>query len=267
MKRFLRILWRLTKAATLSAAFLAGAVGVALLALWLTVNRHFEESEVTVPAITGLSVEDAEERLALADLVLRIEARRPHETVPLGQVYFQEPLAETHTRRKRQVRAYVSSGPRRNVVPNLGSQSSRAAILNLGQLGLSAGEIVRVHSANAPGNAVLAQEPPADARVADDARVDLLVSRGPRRPAYVMPDLRGHSLAEVELVFAGSGLRLAEVTETVLAGVEGGHVASQRPSAGSRVSAETAISLVVARRVEVAPSRFDAGPFRRFDSR
>ncbi len=267
MKRFLRILWRLTKTAAFSAVFLAGAVGVALLALWLTVNRHFEESEVAVPAITGFTIEEAESRLASSDLVLRVEARRPHETVAAGQIYFQEPLAASHTRRKRQVRAYVSSGPRRNEVPDLRAQSGRAAILNLGQVGLSAGEIVRVHSSGTQGNAVLAQEPAAGARVADDARVDLLVSRGPRRTAYVMPDLRGRSLAEVEMVFSGSGLRLAEVTESVVSNVEGGHVASQRPPAGSRVSAETAISLVVARRVEVAPSRFDQGRRHRFDSR
>ena len=267
MKRLFKFLWALTKAGVVSALFLGGAVGVALLALWLTVNRHFEEAEVIVPEITGLELDEAEERLAASDLELRVEARRPHETVEAGRVYYQEPRSETLTRRKRQVRAWISTGPRRFSVPDLRAQSGRAAILNLGQEGLSSGEIARVHTERAPGNAVLAQDPPAGSSVPDDARVSLLVSRGPIRTAWVMPDVRGHTLSEVELAFSGTGLRLAEVRESVVSGVAGGTIASQDPPAGSRVTTETAISLVIARAVEVAPSGFDRGRSPRFSTR
>jgi serine/threonine-protein kinase len=259
MKRLLRTLWRLTRAAMLSVAFVAGAIAVALLALWLTVNRHFEENEVRVPEVTGLTLDEARDRLEAVDLVLRVEARRPHEGVEAGRIYYQEPRPAARTRRKRQVRAYLSTGPRRTEVPDLRRQSGRAALLNLGRAGLEPGEVLRVHAGDSEGNAVIAQEPSPGARVPDDARVDVLVSRGPWRPAYVMPDLRGRSLDEVELALSGSGLRLAEVNEAVVSGVEGGRVASQTPQAGSRVTAETAISLTVARRVEVAPSGFETG--------
>jgi hypothetical protein len=84
--------------------------------------------EVAVPELQGRSVNEASALLAEADLNLHVEeGRRIDPKVPVGHILTQEPQAGVSTRRDRNVRVWVSAGPRSTVVPALVGESERAA--------------------------------------------------------------------------------------------------------------------------------------------
>ncbi|MEM7248439.1 MAG: PASTA domain-containing protein [Acidobacteriota bacterium] len=230
----------------------AGAVAVAAYSVYSTVGEVFQAAEVVVPDLIDLDLDSATRKLAREDLVLRIEARRPHEVVEAGHVFFQEPAPGARTRKHRHVGVVLSVGPQRLEVPELVGSSSRHAVLDLGRKGLAPGEVMQVHSSRVRGNEVIAQEPSFGLRVEDGARVDLLVSKGARPLAFVMPDLSGRTVLEVEAAFAAAGLPITEIEERHLPGMSGGRVFQQEPPVGSRVTGDTAVRLVISSRVETA---------------
>jgi len=229
---------------------LAGAVGVAVLSGLWTVDRSFQESEVVVPDVVGLDVDEASRALSEANLELRVEARRPHDTVEEGHVFYQEPLAGQSSRRGRQVAVVLSAGPGRIPVPDLAGQSPRAAVLALRQRGLEIGDVIRVHEARAKAGDIFAQDPPAGTPVRENAKVHVLASLGPWPRTYVMPDLRGRPLSRVEVLLAAVGIRVADVRQQVTPGQPEGLVQAQLPPPGTPVSTDAAVSLVVSRAVE-----------------
>ena len=225
--------------------FVAGAVLACALTIWLTVDKHFRESEVVVPDVRGVSIDDATARLKSAGLTLSIDARRPHESLEAGLVSYQDPIPGAATRRGREVRVTVSTGRVSVTIPDLVGRSRREAALALRNDQLVLRDAVQVH-ARSPPDTVLAQAPRVGEALDENGDVDLLVSLGSDKVAYVMPDLRGHRAIDVERVLAEAGLRLGDVRREPAPGQAEGTVRSQLPPPGSRVYRDTAVMVVVA---------------------
>lgn len=233
----------------LAAAGLVFGIGA-----WLSVERDFRSAEVDVPDLAGLTVEEATVASAKAGLALSVTARRPHDVTPPGLVFFQDPLAGSKSRRSRQVKVVVSTGSSRSLVPDLTGLSPRKAVVVLGEAKLRLGEQVQVHSDRQEANTILAQDPPADTEPRGTDVVDIVVSLGPRGRAWVMPDLRGLTRQRVESFLASFGVRVGEVREQAVPNLAAGIIHGQFPPPGSRLTAETAVSLVVSRPLESGAS-------------
>jgi len=221
---------------------------IAAWALMRTVDREFRHSEVTVPDVRGLSEDDATERLRASDLNLLVDSRRPVEGMEAGHVAWQEPAPGASTRRQRVVKVVLSMGAQVAEVPDVVGRSRREAQLSLRALKAVVGQVVTISAPQAP-DVVLAQAPMAGEPLEEGQRVDLLVSAGMPRPAFVMPDLRGRPAREVEGLLESVGLRIASKREEFAPGPPG-LVRSQSPQAGSRVMRDTGISIVVSREAE-----------------
>jgi beta-lactam-binding protein with PASTA domain len=76
--------------------------------------------------------------------------------------------------------------------------------------------------------------------------VNLLVSLGPREPAYVMPDLIGLSLGEVQRQLAGTGTRVGKITFAPSPKAPRGSVIAQTPGRGARMLAGATVELELA---------------------
>lgn len=201
--------------------------------------------EVSVPDLTGRSVEEATAVLADAGLSVRVEPlSRIHQTIPAGHISVQDPAAGLTTRSRRNVKVWLSSGPSAGAVPTLIGQSERGARARLEEDALGLRAVAEIRSSRYPSDAVVAQEPPP---LGSASTVGVLINRGERGATYVMPDLISVHGASAAEVLRGRGFRVTVVGDHPYPGVEPGIVLRQFPRPGFQIAHGEAISLEVSR--------------------
>ena len=138
-------------------------------------------------------------------------------------------------------------------MPEVRGQRLRTARLALERQGLRPGHVTRTIEPRVAEDVVMAQDPapavdPAQPRPPSwrsDGAVDLLVSRGPEPPRFIMPDLTGRRAAEVNDFARRARLRVGPVRREAGSGREHGVVLRQTPPAGEPVGRNDIISLVL----------------------
>lgn len=244
---------RVTRERLKTLAALAGGVAFGFVLVVLVINAvigflvgHGEAIEV--PDLAGLGLRDAQARLAPLGLGLTVKSERPSSLFPAGCVASQNPKPTARVKPGRRIEVIVSTGIDAVAVPSVGGVTLREAGFRLLEEGLEAGDTVRIPSEDAPAERVLATSPGAGTRVARGERVALLVSQGPPRAAFLMPDLTGLQLDDVAALLRDAGFAVGEVRMEKDRRVRKGTVVVQRPGPGSRVLEGDAVDLVVAGR-------------------
>jgi serine/threonine-protein kinase len=190
-------------------AFLA----TVLLFNFLIMPRYVRHgSEVEVPDLRNRTLQDAGLRLAPLQLAIRDTIERESSDVPAGRIVDQEPRPGTHIKPERSVLLVVSRGLGEQRVPAVKGQALRYARLTLNQEGYELGDVLRVPSAMTARGFVVASDPPQGDVLEHGARVSLLVSDGPERKRWIMPDLEGEELQLTadKLRFAGFPVVIGE---------------------------------------------------------
>lgn len=234
----------------LAAAWLFG--GGALVALVFGFSFYFamrvemRSTEVKVPDLAGLTLEEAARRVEPLDLVLQVVDQRNDPAVASGRVLQQTPAARSSVRRGRKVKLVISLGGRVLVVPQLVGHASRAVEIELRQEGFMPGEEARIRSHGAAPGTVLAQVPPAETPAVPNTRVHRLVSDGEPVVTWVMPDLTGLGRGTVERWIESSPFRRGTVRRVRMNGRRVGTVVGQLPLAGYPIHARDVIELTVA---------------------
>lgn len=225
---------------------LMGALGLTFLVFFgVSMRVALWAREVQVPSLVGRTVNDATAVLAERDLALRVEEnQRPDDKVEAGKVMQQEPESGVASRRARTVRVWISSGPKRTIVPPLVGQNERAAQSSLQQEGVVVSSISEFRSSDYPADVVVAQDPAATARAPE---VSILLNRGELAATYVMPDVIGVDGERAADALRRQGFRVSIVGTQPYPGVPPGTVVRQQPVGGFRVGASDAISLEVSR--------------------
>ena len=192
---------------------------------------------IEIPAdLAGLSLEQAQERLRLVNLVVGTVTQQSHESVESGLVI----AVDEPTRQKAAntaVALRVSTGPEDRVVPDVVGIPVADATVTLAGQRLQAVEQAEFDAEVEPG-IVLRSNPPAGTSVAADGQVILEVSAGPE-PVEI-PDLSGLELAEATAVLAELDLIFAD-TE----GVPGEPVIATIPPAGEIVDVGTEVTVIL----------------------
>lgn len=199
--------------------------------------------EIRVPEVVGKPVEEARTLATDMGLVVRVdEARRPDAGVAAGHVLGQDPPAGTTARRQRNIRIWISSGPRVVVAPNLIGESERAAQIRLTQEGVAKATISEIRDGDYPPDVVVAQDPPPNTRTTE---MRLLVNRGEDRASYVMPDLIGVDGGRAADLLRAKGFRVSLRGQQSAIGIPPGVVIRQTPAGGYQVHPGDSISLEV----------------------
>ena len=225
---------------------LMGALGVTFLVFFgASMRVALWAREVQVPSLVGRTVNEATTVLATSDLALRVEEnQRPDDKIEAGKVMQQEPEAGVTSRRARTVRVWISSGPKRTIVPALVGQNERAAQSSLQQQGVVVSSVSEFRSADYPADVVVAQDPAATSRAPE---VSILLNRGELSTTYIMPDVIGVDGERAADALRRQGFRVSIVGTQPYPGVPPGTVVRQQPAGGFRVGASDAISLEVSR--------------------
>ena len=225
---------------------LMGALGVTFLVFFgVSMRVALWARDVQVPSLVGRTVNEATAALADRDLALRVEEnKRPDDKIEVGKVMQQEPDAGVTSRRQRTVRVWISSGPKRTIVPPLVGQNERAAQSSLQQQGVVVSSVSEFRSSDYPADVVVAQDPAATSRAPE---VSILLNRGELSATYVMPDVIGVDGERAADALRRQGFRISIVGTQPYPGVPPGTVVRQQPASGFRVGASDAISLEVSR--------------------
>jgi Uncharacterized protein conserved in bacteria len=228
-----------------------GLIATAALSGYLSMRKAVRGGEVTVPALHGMSITEANERLQREGLLVEKSGDKMDPLVPEGMIVSQDPIEGSRLKRNRKVRVLVSLGKEVLKVPELVGQPARRAQIGLQQSGLRLGQIAYATSGAADADRILAQEPPPGTQRIREGAVDLLVSKGSRPKVWVMPSVEGRSLAVVTRLFTEAGLRITNVRrEAPREGVSSGVILQQYPPSGHPLREGDSISLVVSAEVE-----------------
>lgn len=246
------MLRRMFRAASLTmllvAAFLLSAVTM----------MHFaiHGAEVDVPALKGMTVEEARSQTAGLGLNLDVDNRYYSAEVAAGHILSQSPAPGTTVRREWRVRVAESLGPQKVDVPQVVGSAERVATLRLQRVGLEMGTVAELPYDQAADGTVIAQDPPAHAQGIEQPSVNLLVAATSTETAdgFVMPDLKGMPIVAAQAKLRNAGLKPGTprfVSAPAGAGGQtptgAGTVIAQVPVAGGRVDATTDIVLTAAK--------------------
>jgi eukaryotic-like serine/threonine-protein kinase len=225
---------------------LLGALAGTFLAFFtLSMRLALRASEVSVPPLSGVTVNDATAALGELGLTLRVDdSQRPDDKVPAGRIMQQDPAPGTRARRQRTVRVWLSSGPRAVVVPRVVGTSERTARIRLEQGEMTVVATSAIKSTDYAPDTIVAQSPEPDT---PSSRVRLLVNRGEPALSYVMPDVTGAEAERAADALRQQGLRVVLATVPVGEQQQPGMVTRQQPAAGAPVSATDVVSLEVSR--------------------
>jgi len=223
-----------------------GALGLTFLVFFgVSMRVALWARDVQVPSLVGRTVNEATAALADRDLALRVEEnKRPDDKIEVGKVMQQEPEGGVTSRRQRTVRVWISSGPKRTIVPPLVGQNERAAQSSLQQQGVVVSSVSEFRSSDYPADVIVAQDPAATSRAPE---VSILLNRGELSATYVMPDVIGVDGERAADALRRQGFRISIVGTQPYPGVPPGTVVRQQPASGFRVGASDAISLEVSR--------------------
>ncbi|HKS68431.1 MAG TPA: PASTA domain-containing protein [Candidatus Acidoferrales bacterium] len=218
---------------------------VAFLSAITAMRFAIQGREVVMPDIVGMKAIAARQTLQGRGLGLKIEDRT-YNSLPADSVVRQSPPGNMNVKVGQFAHVVLSLGPQRADIPKLEDASLRAARIDLLRRGLQAGEISSVYLPGWDVDQVIQQDPPPGTIDNVSPHVNLLVSLGPRPPAYVMPDLAGLSLTAAEAKLKPAGLKIAKISLAAVPGTTHGTVLSQTPTRGQRVDAGSTIELQVA---------------------
>lgn len=178
-----------------------------------TMHFAIHGAEVKVPDLQGLTMVEAQRKVANLGLNLVVDNKYYSGDVPAGRVLAQSPAQGAVVRREWRMRVTESLGPQRVAIPRVLGQQERVAAIEVRRLGLDLEETAQMPwTGFAPGT-VIAQNPQQGAAGVERPSVSLLIS-GPspsERASYVMPPVTGMPLATATALLAHAGLKVGPV--------------------------------------------------------
>ena len=201
-------------------------------------------SKVVVPSIVGATQEEALGVLSPLGLTLVISEKRFDEEISEGQIIESDPAGGGKVDAGGQVKAVISKGAERYLIPSLVGLTPEAAVNLLAKSPIKVGDLTEVFNDKTPKGFVISSSPEAGEKVKRDSIVDLLISKGIETidvTSYV-----GKSADQALNELTDSGFDVSTVdqfSENVLAGA----VISQVPSGGAPLAKGTKITLTISK--------------------
>lgn len=243
--------WPRAKVLLLNLCLIGGGLAVAgavfIMSFLLAMRSEMRSSEVEVPALAGMTLEEADLLAKPDGLLLQVVDQRHDPATASGRVIQQVPPAGTKVRRGRKLKLILSLGGRVLEVPRTVGQAARTVSIELRRAGFVPGDEARAYSPAVGQGLVMAQVPPADTPAVPSTRVHRLVSNGPVPRSWVMPDLGGLDRRAAERWIEAHGFRKGAIRRVNMSGRIPETVIGQLPLAGYPVKDTDVVELTIAR--------------------
>lgn len=221
---------------------LVAVVALGALLGWL--GWSYGLKQAPVPAVVGLTVQQAEAKLTPAGFTLDSSQTDFSETVKKGFIISTDPAGGADAREGSTITAVVSKGPERYAVPQVAGASVDDATTAITSANLSVGGTTQAYDEKIPVGFVVTTDPKPTSLLKRDQPVDLVVSKGPA-PVKI-PDLTGKTLAAATAALTKLGLKVTS-TEDYSKTVAKGSVVSSNPKPGATLPKGGSVALVVSK--------------------
>jgi serine/threonine-protein kinase len=213
--------------------------------------------EVTVPAVTGLPLDEAKQKLTEAGLRYRVHEVYDRET-PEGLIVRQSPLEGTRVKKKRVVELWVSKGPQLVWLPDVRGYPLQEARALLESSGFKVKTpVAEFYDEKVPAGSVISQNPEGEQKVPEGSQITLIISKGPPPRQVVMPSLLGLTVEQASKTLENLGLVLGEIKEEESQEYPAGVVCGQEIKPGTVVSSGEVVDIVRSKgpgvKVQVVP--------------
>jgi eukaryotic-like serine/threonine-protein kinase len=218
---------------------------VAFLSALTAMRFAVQGREVAMPDVVGKGAVPAQQILRGRGVGMKVEDRI-FSNLPVDTVVRQSPPPDMRVKTGQSAHVVLSLGPQRVTIPELKDRSLRGAQVELLRGGMQLGEISSAYLPGSTPDTITQQYPAPGTTDVTGPHVNLLVSLGPRPPAYVMPELSGLPVAEAQSKLSTAGLRVSKVSPAPSQDAATGTIVSQTPERGQRVDSSSTIELQVA---------------------
>ena len=232
------------------AACLVIFVGIVAMAVFFTALRGTEQT--MVPEVRGKELAEALIELQVKELYPRIHLRYSQSSRDRGLILEQDPQAGTIVKAGRRIRLVVSQGVVVNRVENyVGRNIDEVRMDLLTFAAASGGPLLSLrepfmfdYSSTTPGT-ILQQRPEPGTDISGPMTLEFVVSRGPENTLLTVPQLAGLSLSSALELIGRTGIMFEFSLQEYQADEQGETVIAQSPAAGTSVTPNTQVSLLV----------------------
>ena len=187
-------------------------------------------ASVVVPDIAGESRDDAAATLEGHDLDLT-EQEAFDESVPKGEAIQSNPPSGSEASKGSDITVIFSKGPERYDVPDLAGETTKAAKKALEERNLTLDSTSERWHESVDEGQVISSDPAAGTEVKRDAKVSVVVSKGPE-PIDV-PSVTGERLAAATTTLEEAGFEVDRSADAYSSDVPKGAIAGQSPADGT----------------------------------
>jgi hypothetical protein len=193
---------------------------------------HLTTPNVEVPAVTGLTVVEAQKVLEDAGFKIKLKEAYDASVTP-GTVMKQDPAPKTMKKSGATVTITICRGLEILTVPNVTGQTLDQAKQNLEAAGYKVGNVTKTWDSSKSKDVVLKQSPKADSKLPKGTAIDLVVNeKEDEKPKKAqMPNIVGLSLESGQDKLSALGLNIGEL-KTVDSDKPANIIVAMSPEAG-----------------------------------
>lgn len=225
------------------AAAIAGAVVVGLIVAWAA--GLFGGSEVAVPDLTGMTLEQAEMKAEMDGFKLEQGDLIEDPDAEEGTVVSQNPRPDSQAKKGSTIRVNLCKGPGSAEVPDVTGKSEETAKQMLIDAGFQVGSVDKGASDKDEGT-VFDQSPEAGTTVDRGSKVDLKISDGSQKKVPV-PYLIGKDVDEAKSALIEAGLKPGKTSYANSDTYDVNEVMEQEYEANTEVKKGTSVKLTVSK--------------------
>jgi beta-lactam-binding protein with PASTA domain len=231
-------------------AVLLVIVGIIAVSIFFVAVRGAEQT--LVPEVRGKELTEALLELQVKELYPRIQLRYSQSSRDRGHILEQDPKAGTIVKAGRQIRLVVSQGVMINRVENFVGRNIDDVRMDLQTFVASSGNplltlkepLMYDFSPEAPGT-ILRQKPEPGTDISGPMSLEFVISQGQEHALLTVPQLTGLSLSSVLEQIGRMGIVFEFSLREIREGEKGETVVYQTPAAGTSVTSNVIVDLVV----------------------
>ena len=221
---------------------------IMIVCAWTGVRTVFtEDSDATVPAVTGMELVDAVDALQSQGLLAKVD--KIDSPQKADTVVSQNLAAGEKVSRGKVIILRVSKGGSIMPMPDVRGLKFEDGVKRLSEAGFKVDRIMRVTDKLKQAGTIIAQNPAAPQQVPANCMVSLLVSTGATGVGgfVSVPDLRGQDIVAATILLEQTGLTMGASADAPSNSVPNGTVLSTKPRANAKVPAGTTVNITLAR--------------------
>jgi beta-lactam-binding protein with PASTA domain len=210
-----------------------------------TVTNISNKGEVETPSITGLTYDEATQKLYDLGLHISIREREYDESLPEKSIISQEPLVGKKVKQGRHIFVIVSKGSEVDTIPSLLDLKEGPAKSSLRKAGFKNIKVKNKFSSKVEKNEVVGTVPKSGVVTSREVEVILTLSKGVKPTHTVVPSLVGDMLSAAKFKIDSVGLVVGIINYKKSDIMGPGHIISQSISPGSTVELDSKVELLV----------------------